>query len=155
MEEDGPSTFLPNADIDEAATTRIRAPSDERPYDSDEDTSFCFASRFTPGDDDDPSDLGAGQLKDAFRNMHALIDRHLNNNTSMTDLVGAVCDFYNSQIRAMHDYGEWTKKSIYRYIMHYSASSEDRQAAESIKVGNLVTVAVRCSLTSHMHIEPV
>lgn len=62
MDEDGPS-FVPNADIDEAATTRIRAPADEQPYDSDDDTSFCFASRFTPGDDDDPSDLGAGQLK--------------------------------------------------------------------------------------------
>lgn len=66
--------------------------------------------------------------------MHALIDRYLNNNTSMTDLVAAVYEFYNSQIRAMHDYGEWTKKSIYRYIMHYSSSSEDRQASESIKI---------------------
>ena len=41
--------FMPNADLDEAATTRVRAPADEQPYGDNEDTTFCFASQFTPG----------------------------------------------------------------------------------------------------------
>ena len=41
--------FMANADLDEAASTRVRAPADEQPYGDNEDTTFCFASQFTPG----------------------------------------------------------------------------------------------------------
>lgn len=97
MDDEG-GAFFPNLEIDETAATRIRAPADEMPYDPDDDTSFCFASRFSPGDDDDPTDLGSSQLKDAFSQMHALIERHMNNNTSMTDLVDAVHGFYEVRV---------------------------------------------------------
>ena len=66
--------------------------------------------------------------------MHALVDRHLGNNTSMKDLVEAVHSFYENRIRSNYDYGAWSKKSIYNYVMHYSANSEDRQSAEAIRL---------------------
>ena len=126
--------FMANGDLDESATTRVRAPADEQPYGDDDDTSFCFASQFTPGDEEDPADLGAGELRDAYRQLHALVDRHLGNNTSMRDLVDAVHSFYESRIRCNYDYGAWSRKSIYRYVMHYSTNSEDRQSAEAIRI---------------------
>jgi len=137
MEADGGDLeggFVPNADLDEAASTRVRAPDDEQPYGDDDNTSFCFASQFTPGDEDDPADLGASELRDAYREMHALVVRHLGNNTSMRDLVDAVYSFYENRIRSNYDYGEWSRRSIYRYVMHYSANSEDRQSAEGIRI---------------------
>lgn len=126
--------FVPNADLEEESTTRARAPADEQPYGDDDDTSFCFPSEYMPGDEDDPHDLGAGVLRDAYRQMHAVIDRHLNNNTSMRDLVIAVKEFYDTNIRSNFQYGEWSRKSIYMYVMAYSVNSDDRQCSEAIKI---------------------
>ena len=126
--------FVPNAELEEVSAERVRAPSDEQPYGDDDDTTFCFPSEYMPGDEDDPEDLGAGVLKDAYRQMHAIIDRHLNNNTSMRDLVIAVKEYYDSHIRSNFQYGEWSRKSIYMYVMAYSANSDDRQCAEAIKI---------------------
>lgn len=125
--------FVGNEDLNEAEN-RVRAPTDVRPYDESEDASFCFASRYTPGDDADPTDLGGDQLRTAFKQMNAIIDKHYGNNTSMSDLVEAVHTYYESEIRSHYDYGEWSRKSIYNYIMNYSSGAEDRQCSEGIKL---------------------
>lgn len=138
MEDDGGAGPLPNfvgnGQLDEAAASRRRAPADKRPFDDGEDETFCFASRYTPGDEGDPTDLGSEQLREAFRQMNAIIDKHYGTNTSMEDLVTAVYDFYEENIRSHFDYGPWSKASIYRYIISHSAGSEDRQASEGIKL---------------------
>lgn len=129
----GGDAFVGNEDL-EQYENRVRAPADIRPYEEDDDTSFCFASRYTPGDEGDPTDLGGDQLRTAFRQMNSLIDKHYGNNTSMSDLVDAVYEFYESTIRCHFDYGAWSKKSIYNYIMNYSSGAEDRQCSEGIKL---------------------
>jgi hypothetical protein len=138
MEDDGGAGPLPNfigsGQLDEAAASRRRAPADKRPFDDGEDDTFCFASRYTPGDEGDPTDLGSEQLREAFRQMNAIIDKHYGTNTSMEDLVTAVYDFYEENIRREFDYGNWSKKSIYNYIISHSAGAEDRQASEGIKL---------------------
>lgn len=132
-EDGGMPAFLANEDLEDGST-RVRAPTDDRPYDDGDDASYCFASAYTPDDDEDPANLGAGELRDAFQQMHTIIDRHYSKNTSLTDLVDAVYDFYENRIRRAFDYGHWSKKSIYRYVVHHSASSEDRQSTEGIKL---------------------
>lgn len=134
-DDDGPTlpSFVPNGDLDEGTSTRVRAPEDVLPHPDGEDADFCFGSRYEPADGDDPTDLGASEMRDAFAQMHALIDRNFSNNTSMTDLVTAVHEFYEERIRKNYDYGEWTKRSIYRYVMQHSSSAEDRQCAEGVK----------------------
>lgn len=66
--------------------------------------------------------------------MNALIDKHYGNNTSMADLVDAVYEYYENNIRCHFDYGAWSRKSIYNYVVNYSAGAEDRQCSETIKL---------------------
>ena len=106
-DDDAVPGFIPNSAMDGA--TRARAPADERPYDDDEDTSFCFASKYMPDDENDPTNLGANEMKEAFAQMNAIISQHFAKSTSMVDLVDAVYEFYNSSIRIHTDHGEWTK----------------------------------------------
>lgn len=135
-----PDSFVPDPEVDAPAdqadrpAPRARAPNDERPYDDNEDATFCFASAYAPSDTVSATDLGGGELKDAFRQMHAIIDRHFGNNTSMTDLVEAVHQFYETKIRKAFDYGPWSRKSIYRYVMQHSTNAEDHQASEAIRL---------------------
>lgn len=124
--------FIGNDALEEGGTSRTRGPGDELPYDEDDDTDFCFASMYTPADDD--TSVAGIELKEAYKELHAIIDRHFANNTSMADLVRAVQDFYEKNIRAFFDYGHWSRKSIYKYIMEYSAHAEDRQVTEGIRV---------------------
>lgn len=128
--------FVPNEDLEEAAAAeRVRAPADDRPYAEDEeDDSFCFLSKYAPGEDDDPTNLGNDELKEAFRQLNAIIDNNYGKNTSLPDLVDAVYEFYEHSIRSRFDYGEWKRSSIYRFIFNYSAGAEDRQASEGIKL---------------------
>ena len=132
--EEAPAFFGNDALDEPEAVSRVRAPADARPYDDDDDTSFCFASRYVPDEEDDPASLGGSELKCAFKELHALIDRHFGNNTSMDDMVMAVHDFYESRIRSHWDYGVWSRKSIYEYLMHHSAASDERQSGEGIKI---------------------
>ena len=134
MEDEGGElpAFLANDVLDDSGK-RARAPADRVPYCDAEDTAFCFASAYAP-DEADAANLGANELREAFAQMQAIIDKHYGNNTSMGDLLDAVHEFYETRIRSAFDYGEWTRKSIYRYIMQHSAAAEDRQAAEAIKV---------------------
>lgn len=123
--------FIGNNALEEGSSQRVRAPTDEKPYDDDDDTSFCFASAFVPAEDDDS--MAGVELKEAFKEMHVLVDRHFSNNTSMADLVRAVQDFYESRIRSHYDYGEWSRKSIYMYVTQHAAAFEERQIIEGIK----------------------
>lgn len=111
---------------------RKRAPLDRVPYDADEAEGPCFASQFAE-DEDASGSLGGEELKNAFREMNRLIDRYYANNTSNEDLVDAVHEFYESQIRRFYDYGAWSKKSIWRYITEHHSNSEERQAVDNIK----------------------
>ena len=122
-----------NADLDEPTTTRERAPEDPAPFPEDDDGEFCFGSRYEPAEGDDPTNLALAEMRDAFAKMHNIIERNFANNTSMADLVDAVYEFYEERIRRHHDYGEWGKRAIYRYIMHHSAAADDRQCVEGIK----------------------
>lgn len=128
----GVPNFIGNDALGEGSTTRTRAPNDELPYDEDDDTSFCFPSVYQPDDND--TSIAGTELKQAYREMHALIDRHFANNTSMADLTRHVQDFYVQHIQSHWSYGEWSRKSIMRYIMQYSNQSEERQIVEGIKV---------------------
>jgi hypothetical protein len=110
----------------------VRAPGDEVPYDEDDDTSFCFASMYQPDDND--TSIAGTELKQAYREMHALIDRHFANNTSMADLTRAVQDFYRDHIQVHWNYGDWSRKSIYNYVTSYAAAAEERQITEGIKL---------------------
>ena len=59
--------------------------------------------------------------------------RYHASNTSNSDLVDAVHTFYERNIRSAYDYGPWSKKSIWSYIISYSEHALERQSVENIK----------------------
>jgi hypothetical protein len=123
------------AEEHEGGARPCRAPGDSLPYDPGEEEGPCFASLYQ-AEEEDGGDAGIGgdELRHAFRAMHALIDRYHGNNTSDADLVDAVHAFYEKNIRSAYDYGPWSRKSIWNYIIHYSQQATDRQAADNIKM---------------------
>lgn len=122
-----------SGDGGEPPLKRCRAPADERAYDSDGEEGPCFASIYQADAEEDGDSLGASELRHAFREMHALINKYHASNTSNRDLVDAVHTFYEKRIRAAYDYGPWSKKSIWRYIVQHSEAAPERQATEAIK----------------------
>jgi hypothetical protein len=46
--------------------------------------------------------------------------------------VDAVHAFYEKNIRSQYDYGDWSRKSIHRYIMYHSDKAPERQVRTNI-----------------------
>lgn len=111
-----------------------RAPTAEEPaFEPDEDEGPCFASRYLADDDEEDDDsLGGSEFKHAFKQLHEIVDALFGSNTSTKDVVDAVHAFYEKNIRSQYDYGVWSRKSIYRYIMYHSDKAPERQVRRNI-----------------------
>ena len=143
---------LPLEGGEEPGALPCRAPGDETPFEEGEDEGPCFASQYQPaeGAEEEGGDLSGAHLSHAFRQMHRLIERLWGCNTGEKDLVEAVLAFYEQNIRSVQDYGPWSKRSIWRYIVQHSEHAMDRQALDNIKAIYVQIQHLRaCAATRH------
>ncbi len=91
----------------------------------------CFACRYARHKDQIFDTVGAwncDDVRDAYSDMTRLIAENYNQ-ISNEELANMVFDFYEREIRALVDYGEWTKECIFQHIV-YHTNSEDVQFQE-------------------------
>ena len=111
-----------------------RAPADVNGYDySRDDRADCFACKYckrtvgaTGG-----SDVGMWTndgVADAYTDMCQLIDENYGT-VSNRDLFEMVHEYYEKNVRTLHDYGPWSRESIANHII-FHRNSEDVHMAE-------------------------
>eukprot|EP00854_Cymbomonas_tetramitiformis_P005174 gene5174-6294_t len=110
----------------------VRAPGDDPPYDAqcaaDDEREWeercigcLYSQRYEEADTIQRSlSIDESEQRVIYNEMIDLIESHYSKGTSNRELVEMVYQFYNSEIRAHWDYGEWTRKSIWNHIMHHS-----------------------------------
>lgn len=96
----------------------------------------CFACRYARHKDAAFDAVGAwncDDVRDAYSDMTRLISDNYGREISNEELVNMVWEFYEREIRALADYGEWSKECIFQHIV-YHTSSEETQLNECNKI---------------------
>ena len=113
------------------------APADVDGYDFKKDSrNGCFACKYcrkaASGIQDDVGMWTNEGVQDAYTDMCQLISENYGT-VSNTDLFDMVSDFYESHIRTLYDYGEWSKDSIANHII-FHGHSEDVHMSECTSI---------------------
>lgn len=135
--------FVPNEHLDEEPQVKlVAAPTDKDATEAEieeeeqhivENNSSCFACRYARTADQMAHASGtwhADDVRDAYSDMTALIAENYGRGVSNKELVNMVHEFYEREIRSLHDYGVWSKKSILRHILYHS-NDDDVHLQES------------------------
>lgn len=100
---------------------------------TEDDRTECFACKYCKKVVNGPSSSDVGMwtndgVSDAYTEMCQLIDENYAT-VSNNDLFEMVFQYYESNVRTLHDYGPWTKQSIANHII-FHRNSEDVQVQE-------------------------
>lgn len=124
--------FLPNSAIEAAQYEYCRFPTDPDPCVSNSQGA-CFACKYrrpTGALDHDELD-DASNSRSLHDELLQMIDRFYGE-TSNTCLVDLIYEFYEKEIRAFRDFGEWSKESIWEHITLHR-TSETVQLGENLR----------------------
>jgi hypothetical protein len=131
--------FADNESLGEPGAALVAAPTDHdapRHAHSRLVGERCFACRYAKHKDAAFDAVGAwncDDVRDAYSDMMRLISDNYGHSISNEELVNMVWEFYEREIRALADYGEWSKECIFQHIV-YHANSEETQLNECNKI---------------------
>jgi hypothetical protein len=139
-----PQGFIPNADLGEPPTTRLRrAPGDSDALDCAEDGTTCFACSFIKiKAKSEPFNLA--EATDAYSDLLKLITEHYTtiSNPALVDMIFA---FYEKEVRPLGDFPRWTRNSIGRHLL-YHRHDEDIIMNEAVDMlyAQIQSLRTRC-----------
>lgn len=138
--------FIGNDDLGVPSVTYVRAPADPRPPHTgdDDEEGPCFMCRYCPSKRTNgvqSSSAGAhdtleeSEITDAYRDLERLLEAYGNGvkGVAVAELVDMVKEFYETEILAFYDCGEWSRKSIYMHAIHTHSCDEDAHLQENMR----------------------
>jgi hypothetical protein len=119
-----------------------RIPGDILPYPEDEaagDPGACFACSYVPNASD--TKQGQGGIRNVYLEMMGIIHKSYGNTTN-TNLVNMVHEFYMREIKMFFNYPAWSKRCIWEHI-HLHMQNDHVQTSETIQTITTAMVLIQ------------